>query len=52
MFFHFHDVVELPLFGDSDVDSELYIENQRYVLRPRSVGFVPSMQPYGVRIPA
>ena len=50
VFFHFHDVAELLLFGDSEIDGELYIENQRFPLSPRSVVYVPSMQPHGFAI--
>ena len=50
VFFHFHDVAELLLFGDSDIDGDLHIENQRFPLQPRSVVYVPSMQPHGFTI--
>jgi len=50
VFFHFHDVAELLLFGDSAIEGELLIENQRFPLSPRSVVFVPPMQPHGFGI--
>ena len=47
LFFHFHDAVEIVIFGSSTLEGQVFLAEQQQDLQPGTIVFVPSMMTHG-----